>query len=88
MQDWLTQLIEKNAWAIIVAFVSIVIVYANLSSEIQAQAAKIDKLELAVSGIIDNQKSIIILQQQQQVTSEDLSEIKQDIKDIKRSLGQ
>lgn len=86
-KDWLNNFIEKNAWSILIVIVGMSIFYANVSATLKAQAKDIDDLESAIVNIVQNQKDIIVLQQQQQTVDRDIVEIKDSLKDIKNAMG-
>ena len=89
-KDWTTKFFEKNAWAIVMLVASLLYFFggffSNNNAEISALAKDVDRIEQAIILISENQDKIIILQQQQIKTNENIQEIKQDIRDIKQAL--
>jgi len=90
-KDWTTKFFEKNAWAIVMLVASLLYFFggffSNNNAEISALAKDIDRIEQAIMIISENQDKIIILQQQQSKTDDNIQEIKQDIRDIKQALN-
>lgn len=80
--DWLNNFVEKNAWAIFIALIMVVLTYGNLVTRVKANEERINTLEEAQAGIVENQKSIINLQVNQANMASDISEIKLDIKTL------
>lgn len=80
--DWLNNFVEKNAWAIFIALIMVVLTYGNLVTRVKASEERINTLEEAQAGIVENQKSIINLQVNQANMASDISEIKLDIKTL------
>jgi len=79
MQDWLKQ----NAWALIVTLVGVSIAWATLGSQVNAIANDHDKIAARLDKIDDAILRITILEEHDKNISEDLVEIKGDVKDIK-----
>jgi len=90
-KDWTTKFFEKNAWAVIMLVASLLYFFggffSNNNAEISALAKDIDRIEQAIVIISENQDKIIVLQQQQTKTDDNIQEIKQDIRDIKQALN-
>lgn len=88
---WLDDFIQNNAWSVIVAAVAAVfsfaVFYSTINQKIQAQAKDIEDLQRAVLDIAQNQKDIIVLQQQTQNTTASINDIKNDVRDIKTALN-
>ena len=80
--DWLNNFVEKNAWSIFIALIMVVLTYGNLVTRVKANEERINTLEEAQAGIVENQKSIINLQVNQANMASDISEIKLDIKTL------
>lgn len=85
--DWLNSFVEKNAWSILALLVFMAVFYTSITSAVEAQDTRIERLENAIVDLVENQKAVIILQTQHENTEEDLAEIKSDLKDIKKNLG-
>lgn len=85
-KDWLNEFIEKNVWSILILLATIIIFYTKVDTNIKAQDTRLDKLETSFSDVIQIQKDIIIIQQKQNNSVEDIGEIKGDLKDIKKAL--
>ena len=78
--DWLNNFVEKNSWGIIIAIIGITLTYGLLRGQVLAQDERIHTIEQAQIVIVENQKSIIQLQTNQTNITEDIREIKEDIK--------
>lgn len=86
-KDWLNNFVEKNAWSMLIVIIGMACFYATVNATLEAQAKDIDDLESAIVNIVQNQKDIIVLQQQQQTVDRDIVEIKDSLKDIKNAMG-
>lgn len=85
-KDWLNNFVEKNMWGIIMMIVAGSIFYATIRSEVRAMETKLQSVEDAIVGIVENQKDIIRIQEHEEVIQQDIKEIKEELKEIKKLL--
>ena len=82
-KDWTTKLIEKNAWAILIFVASIIYFIGSFftgnDAQIAALAKDVDRMEEAIVTISKNQQDILVLQEKQNTSEEDILEIKQNM---------
>lgn len=86
-RDWLNNFVEKNAWSILAFILIFVVSYTTIQTKIEAHDTRLTKLEEAFLIQAQNQRDIIVLQQQQKTNDENIKEIKTDIKEIKKAMG-
>jgi septal ring factor EnvC (AmiA/AmiB activator) len=90
-KDWTTKFFEKNAWAIIIFVASLIYFlggfFPSNDAKIEAMSDDISRIEQAILNISQNQEKIIILQEKQNTTDANITEIKQDIREIKNALN-
>lgn len=81
-KDWLNNFIERNAWGILVALIGVTVAYTSLKFEVKAHDGRIHTIEEAQIVNIQNQKDIIELQTIQKTVTDDIGEIKGDVKEL------
>lgn len=85
--DWLNAFVENNVWALLALIFAFAVFYGTVNFRVKALEQNQKTYEEALTGIVINQQNIIRLQGQQEHLTQDINEIKDDIKDIKRSMG-
>ena len=79
-KDWLNNFFEKNAWPILVALISSIVIFTVIRSQVKANTDNIKTLDDAVVQMIIIQNDIIKLQTNQNNMVSDIEEIKTDVK--------
>ena len=83
LHRWLTD----NAWGIIVATVGIILVFAAIQAKVTANAQEIEEMRIKVNNLQSLVERIIVLEEHDKTITDDINEIKLDIKDIKKGLN-
>lgn len=80
MTNGLQKFIQDNGWSILISFIVIAMAWATLNAKVNANAEEIDSLTILVERVIR-------LEEHDENVAEDIIEIKEDLKDIKKSLS-
>ena len=80
----LLQFIRDNFWNLAVLIVGIAIAYTALNAQVDAIAETVDKNEQKISSLADLVSRVIVLEEKDKSITDDILEMKQDLKDIKR----
>jgi len=90
IQDWkdgtmknMQEFIQKNAWNLLVTGGAIVIAFATLSSRVNAIENDHTELENRLIKIENLTERLVVLEERDRNITEDISEIKSDIRSIK-----
>ena len=83
----LQQFIRDNAWNFIITFALILFGWANLNSRVMAVEGDHTELATRLDKIDDAIQRIIVLEEHDKNLQEDISEIKADVKDLKKGLN-
>lgn len=80
----LQEFMKKNAWNIIVFVVSLAVLWTNLDNRVDALAKDVQDTKTNIEQYAVLVERIVKLEENRQVVTGDISEIKGDIKDIKK----
>lgn len=76
----LYQFFLKHAWQLLVALVIFAMAWSNINTRVQANEDELDR----ISNLMER---VIVLEESEEDMVNDIREIKEDIKDIKRGLN-
>lgn len=76
--------LKQNFWNLIITFAAIIISWATLSNKLEATATLARENKKAIVQYSNLVERIIVLEEARKNSDTDISEIKTDIKDIKK----
>ena len=83
----LNDFIRDNAVQILSFIIFVILFYSSTNNQLEAHAEAIGDAETNIDLIIQNQKDIISLQKDSEISAECIKEIKQSLRDIKNAMG-
>lgn len=80
----LQEFFKKNAWNILVFVVGMIVLWSNLNNRVEALAKDVEDNTKSISEYSALVERVVKLEENRQVVTGDIGEIKDDIKDIKK----